>query len=248
MKLIFDLIFSLVTTTKMYQSSSAGMRKMDKMVLCLLFLCVNLFAFNAANPGYEDTDDDNGGHSTEFRPMGYEWNIAELEYGHDMLNKIYSLSKIRSDFPTGIRAIGNRAEKAEFDAEFYKFYKALPEILKTLQARLERVLKDNGIIGVVTGRIKTLSSLSEKMEKDGIKDYRKITDIVGARVTFQTIDDISKFKRAYLQAFNKTVDEIRCYGVCGPAIGSFDQRERIYWPWKGSGYRRLHLKVFCYVF
>ena len=102
------------------------------MVLCLMFLCANLFAFNAANPGYEDTDDDNGGHSTEFRPMGYEWNIAELEYGHDMLNKIYSLSKKRSAFPIGIRAIGKKAEKVEFDAEFYKFYKALPEVLKTL--------------------------------------------------------------------------------------------------------------------
>ena len=168
----------------MYQSSSDGMRKMDKMVLCLLFLCANLFAFNAANPGYEDTDDDNGGHSAEFRPMGYEWNIAELEYGHDMLNKIYSLSKKRSAFPTGIRAIGKKAEKVEFDAEFYKFYKALPEVLKTLQARLQSVLKDNGIIGVVTGRIKSLSSLSAKMEKDGITDYRKITDIVGARSSY----------------------------------------------------------------
>ena len=112
--------------------------------------------------------------------MGYEWNIAELEYGHDMLNKIYSLSKKRSDFPTGIRAIGKKARKVEFDAEFYKFYKALPEVLKTLQAHLESVLIDNGIIGVVTGRIKSLSSLSTKMEKDGITDYRKITDIVGA--------------------------------------------------------------------
>ena len=232
----------------MYQSSSDGMRKMDKMVLCLLFLCVNLFTFNVANPGYEDTDDDNGGHSTEFRPMGYEWNIAELEYGHDMLNKIYSLSKKRSAFPIGIRAIGKKAEKVEFDAEFYKFYKALPEVLKTLQARLESVLKDNGIIGVVTGRIKNLSSLSAKMEKDGITDYRKITDIVGARVTFQTIDDIVKFKNAYVEAFNDTVNEIRCYGVCGPAIGSVDQREKTYWPWKSSGYRRLHFKVFCFVF
>ena len=121
----------------MYQSSSDGMRKMDKMVLCLLFLCVNLFTFNVANPGYEDTDDDNGGHSSEFRPMGYEWNIAELEYGHDMLNKIYSLSKKGSAFPIGIRAIGKKGEKVEFDAEFYKFYKALPEVLKTSK-RFER--------------------------------------------------------------------------------------------------------------
>ena len=56
--------------------------------------------------------------------------------------------------------ISNKEEKVEFDAEFYKFYKALPEVLRSL----ESVLRDNGIIGVVTGRIKSLSSQSKKME------------------------------------------------------------------------------------
>ena len=62
------------------------------------------------------------------------------------------------------QVISNKEEKIEFDAEFYKFYKALAEVLKTLEGRLESVLRDNGIIGVVTGRIKSLSSQSKKME------------------------------------------------------------------------------------
>ena len=137
---------------------------MDKMGLCLLFLYVNFLAFTAANrPGLK-IQMTISGQSTEFKPLGYEWNIAELEYGHDILNNIFSPRKRRSDFPTGIRTISNKEEKVEFDAEFYKFYKALPEVLKTLEGRLESVLRDNGIIGVVTGRFKSLSSLSEKME------------------------------------------------------------------------------------
>ena len=137
---------------------------MDKMGLCLLFLYVNFLAFTAANRPELKIQMTISGQSTEFKPLGYEWNIAELEYGHDILNNIFSPRKRRSDFPTGIRTISNKEEKVEFDAEFYKFYKALPEVLKTLEGRLESVLRDNSIIGVVTGRFKSLSSLSEKME------------------------------------------------------------------------------------
>ena len=72
-----------------------------------------------------------------------------------------------------------------------------------------------------------MSSLFEKMEKEGISDYRRITDIVGLRVTLQTLDDILKFKKAYLNAFNDSVGEIRCYGVCGPAVGSSDPRAKM---------------------
>ena len=137
---------------------------MDKMGLWLLFLYVNFLAFTGANrPGLKIQ-------MTimvalyRVQTPGVEWNIAELEYGHDILNNIFSPRKRRSDFPTGIRTISNKEEKIEFDAEFYKFYKALAEVLKTLEGRLESVLRDNGITGVVTGRIKSLSSQSKKME------------------------------------------------------------------------------------
>lgn len=88
-----------------------------------------------------------------------------------------------------------------------------------------------------------MSSLLKKMKKDGVTDYREITDIVGRRVTLQTTGDILAFKHAYLKGFNKEITEIRCYGTCGPAVGVTNPREKKYWPWKGSGYRRLHFKV-----
>ena len=96
---------------------------------------------------------------------------------------------------------------------------------------------------ILAGRIKSLKSLVNKMEKDGISDVRKITDIVGLRATLQTTSDIHVFKETFLHLYDKDVTEIRCYGTCGPNVGNGDKREKKYWPWKGSGYRRLHFKV-----
>ena len=61
------------------------------------------------------------------------------------------------------------------------------------------------------GRIKTLKSLIEKMEKEGIDDVRDITDIIGLRVTLQTVSDIHVFKETFLHLHNDDVTEIRCY-------------------------------------
>ena len=94
-----------------------------------------------------------------------------------------------------------------------------------------------------TGRIKSLNSLVGKMNKDGVTDVREIIDIVGLRVTLQTTTDIKRFRRAFQHLFNRNVTEIRCYGTCGPDVGHKDKRLKVYWPWKGSGYRRLHFKV-----
>ncbi len=81
------------------------------------------------------------------------------------------------------------------------------------------------------------------MEKEGIDDVRDITDIIGLRVTLQTVSDIHVFKETFLHLHNDDVTEIRCYGTCGPDVGTGDKREKKYWPWRGSGYRRLHFKV-----
>ena len=209
---------------------------MDRMIF-LVFLFLHLAISTGSTSQLEDADDDNGGHSSEFKPMGYEWKMTELEYTPDLLDEIHTLTKRRSVLPSGA------ASRRSFDEEFYKFYRSLPDFLRSFEADAERVLRKYQLVGVVTGRIKSLSSLKKKMEQDGITDFREITDIVGMRVTLQTIGDILKFKQAYLHTFNESIDEIRCYGVCGPAVGISDPRAKFYWPWKGSGYRRLHFKV-----
>lgn len=207
----------------------------------LLVLAFHLSFSIGKIPQYEDTDDDYGGHSSEFKPMGHQWKMQDFHYTPNLLHKIQTHYKRTVVRPLADNE-GRNANLASFMVESSEFFKALPSVLKEIEGNLERILKENRISGIVTGRIKSMASLLEKMEKDGIKDFRDITDIVGCRVTMQTIGDILKFKHAYLRAFNKSVTEIRCYGVCGPAVGSHP-RVKIAWPWKGSGYRRLHFKV-----
>ena len=187
---------------------------------------------------YEDTDDDNGGPSSEFRPMGYEWKMEDLEYTPERLDELRALQK-----RTLALQPGRETNKLIKGPEDEKFFAALPGVLKQFEKELERTLKESHLEGIVTGRIKSMSSLLAKMEQDGVTDYHEITDIVGLRVTLQTMNDIHRFKIAYQNCFDKDIDEIRCYGTCGPAVGNSDPREKKYWPWRGSGYRRLHFKV-----
>ena len=56
----------------------------------------------AAIPQYEDIHDYNGGHSSEFKPMGYEWKMGDLDYGPDLLDKIHALSKRNAEEKGGI--------------------------------------------------------------------------------------------------------------------------------------------------
>lgn len=81
------------------------------------------------------------------------------------------------------------------------------------------------------------------MQKEHIYDVRLITDVVALRVTLQTMSDVRAFKETFLHLFDDSVSEIRCYGTCGPDVGGGDARETRYWPWRKSGYRRLHFKV-----
>lgn len=96
---------------------------------------------------------------------------------------------------------------------------------------------------IFSGRIKSIDSLVAKMEKEEIYDVRQITDVVALRVTLQTMSDVLTFKETFLYLCNDSVSEIRCYGTCGPDVGGGDARETRYWPWRKSGYRRLHFKV-----
>ena len=214
---------------------------MDR-IFFLLVLCLQFSISIGSNYQLADTDEDNGGHSFEFKPKGYDWKMADLGYTPELIDEIHTLSKRKAALPLDDTE-RNVEDRVSFNADFEEFYSSLPEVMKSFEGDLERVLGKHRIVGIVTGRIKSLSSLKGKMEKDGITDFRQVTDIVGLRVTLQTLDDILKFKEKYLGTFNDSINEIRCYGVCGPAVGSSDPRAKIYWPWKGSGYRRLHFKV-----
>ncbi|XP_028392670.1 uncharacterized protein LOC114517211 [Dendronephthya gigantea] len=185
---------------------------------------------------YEDTDEDNGGPSSEFRPMGYDWSKEDLGYDKRGVDT-ECLERKRT------LATNNGVTPEELCAKEKDFFSKLPKVLRNLEKILERTLKKARIQGIVTGRIKGLHSLVNKMNGDKITDVREITDIVGLRVTLQTLSDIRAFKRAFLGSYNKKVTEIRCYGTCGPDVGSNDKRQKKYWPMKPSGYRRLHFKV-----
>ena len=185
---------------------------------------------------YEDNDEDNGGPSSEFRPMGYNWRMEQDKFINKRSIDTECLKRKRSIAKNGIDAEKLCEKEKEFFAQ-------LPDVMERLERDLMKTLRKAKLKGVVTGRIKSLASLVGKMEKDGISDPRKITDIVGLRVTLQTTSDINAFKETFLHLYDEHVTEIRCYGTCGPNVGGGDKREKKYWPWKGSGYRRLHFKV-----
>ena len=209
-----------------------------KQATVLFVFLLTLSASFGEFPRYEDTDDDNGGPSSEFRPMGYEWKMEDLEYTPERLGELRALQK-----RTLALQPGKETNKLIKGPEDKNFFAALPGVLKKFEKDLETTLKESHLQGIVTGRIKSMSSLLAKMEKSGVTDYHEITDIVGLRVTLQTMNDIRRFKIAYQNGFDNDIVEIRCYGTCGPAVGNSDPRVKKYWPWKGSGYRRLHFKV-----
>ena len=142
---------------------------MEQMIFLLVLFSLHSTSFSSFS------EYDNGGHSSEFKPMGYEWKMADLEFTRARRHEIHALSS----FPRASLSSDQVADRVSFDVEFTKFYRALPGVLKSFEEDLERVLRENEIVGVVTGRIKSLSSLRTKMKEDGITDYREITDIVG---------------------------------------------------------------------
>ena len=83
---------------------------------------------------------------------------------------------------------------------------------------------------VLSGRLKSASSVHEKLERKGY-DLKDLTDIIGMRLTCQTVDETLRIKdliSADQQHFE--VMETTCYGMC-PGAGKY----------KESGYRRIHL-------
>ena len=217
-------------------------RKMARTIFFLIFfLHLRSTSIVGVSLPYDDTDEDNGGHSSEFKPMGYKWKMSDLGVTPNLLAKVQALSKRMPILPSDNVAF-RTVDDVLSSGEFINFYHALPEEMKKFEEGLEKCMRGHLINGVVTGRIKDPLSLMNKMKQERITDYRQITDIVALRVTLQSLDDIVTFKKVYLHSCNNSIEQIRCYGVCGPADAS-DPRTKNYWPWRGSGYRRLHFKV-----
>ena len=94
------------------------------------------------------------------------------------------------------------------------------ELLKVLKKKLEQFVKDFGVlVNSVEGRVKTLDSLTKKLELKGEK-YQSIydvTDIVGARVVTFYADEVDKFAAKIEQSFDvdweNTVDKRKIYNV-----------------------------------
>ena len=94
------------------------------------------------------------------------------------------------------------------------------ELLKVLKKKLEQFVKDFGVlVNSVEGRVKTLESLTRKLELKGSKyqSINDVTDIVGARVVTFYADEVDKFAAKIEQSFNidweNTVDKRKIYNV-----------------------------------
>ena len=202
--------------------------------------------------------------------MGYDWSMEDLSYSK---RGAKCLKRKRSFPGIGVTAEELCAKEKDFFAKLPKEMEKLEiKVYETLKkagiqgvvtgkqtlffhfsgyyagpvARAAMKICNHAyslVIFTLTGRIKSLQSLINKMNENKITDVRQITDIVALRVTLQTMSDISAFKQAILIRHDEEITEIRCYGTCGPNIGIRDMREKRYWPMRESGYRRLHFKV-----
>lgn len=86
---------------------------------------------------------------------------------------------------------------------------------------------------VLTGRLKSATSLQEKMTRKNLTTLDELTDVIGLRITSQTVDEALKIKdkiRNATKQFNIT--ETSCYGMC-PGSEKY----------RSSGYRRIHLII-----
>ena len=83
---------------------------------------------------------------------------------------------------------------------------------------------------VLTGRLKSASSVHEKLERKNC-ELKDLTDIIGMRLTCQTVDESLRMKKLISEASNYfEVKETKCYGMC-PGAGKY----------RSDGYRRIHL-------
>ena len=89
-------------------------------MIFLVFLFLHLAISTGSTSQLEDADDDNGGHSSEFKPMGYEWKMTELEYTPDLLDEIHTLTNEGRFFPRAQRAEGHLMKNFTSSTDLYQ--------------------------------------------------------------------------------------------------------------------------------
>ena len=169
-------------------------RKMDKMGLCLLFLYVNFLAFTAANrPGLKIQMTIMVGTLPSSDAWGTNGTSQNL---NTAMTSSITFSRREKDGLT-FRQVSwpsvTKKRRLNLMLNFTSFTKLYLKFLEALKAFWETTV----LLELWLEGSRVCHHCRRRWKTDGIKDNRKITDIVGARITFQTIDDILKFKKAY---------------------------------------------------
>ena len=94
---------------------------------------------------YEDEDEDNGGPSSEFRPIGHDWE--------EEINRQYFHKRgVDTDCLERKREVANDEVTAEeLCAKEKDFFAKTPAVMKKLENSLEKTLKEANLQGVITG-------------------------------------------------------------------------------------------------
>ena len=94
---------------------------------------------------YEDEDEDNGGPSSEFRPMGHDWEGE--------INRHYFYKRgVDTDCLERKREVASDEVTAEeLCAKENDFFAKTPAVMKKLENALEKTLKEANLQGVITG-------------------------------------------------------------------------------------------------
>ena len=102
---------------------------------------------------YEDDDEDNGGPSSEFRPMGFNWRMHQNNYMKKRSSDVECLKRKSSIASNDIVAEKLCEKEKEFFAQ-------LPDVMERLEQDLLKTLEKAKLNGVITGRVMKLSFLN----------------------------------------------------------------------------------------
>ena len=105
---------------------------------------------------------------------------------------------------------------------------------KAFESSKKELIKLANRTAVLTGRLKSATSIEEKLERKNLT-LDQLTDVIGLRLTCQTVDEANKIK-TLIEADTETfsITEVSCYGMC-PGAGKYRN---------STGYRRIHLILF----
>ena len=95
---------------------------------------------------YVDNDEDNGGPSSDFRPLGYNWTMEYLEY--------IEKGDIGGECVQRKRSVGSNKVTAEQLCEKEKeFFARLPDVMRKFEKDILGSLEKAQLNGIVTGNV-----------------------------------------------------------------------------------------------